>query len=474
MDQKEKKIIDELNGIEELSMKVIQGASGLPFNKAYPMLGQLQELYIQYGEMLEEHISWIRTVLLNESLAKHARIALEDNVIKLGSAVGICEDICEALYRLAEDGQADFDANAEKFRFLEGKLALFMRYEILTDHDEEANDRGIDRAADILQKTARATGDNYCIRIMVNHVCRHYFPQFKISDVAIVMQGQIKYEDDFTLETLYRYRRIYPDTPLIVSTWRGEVKDLFRWRAEAIGVDILENEYPRESSRYHLNYQLHSSREGIKHAQVKYRVRYGLKCRTDQRFYMLDFLQYFNNEIRLFPIKNVSKTEERIIFNGVNSSMLSYPFRISDFWAYGTVNDLIKLYSAPYPEDKGGDAHKKMWDDMPLENANVIDEMTKRERLSRAYEHENLFDSESYIIRSYYENHILGRKLLPDEDDLFIHYWDFLKNYTIIEDPEILHMYWPKYNSAKYVFDSSTYEGALTHSTWLNLVMRGQ
>lgn len=471
MKHEERLFVDELNKISESARKTILKAKDLPYDIAFRNIGLLQAAYIQYGEMLETHNEWIRSTL-SKQIMEHARLAMEDNIKKFSTAVAICEEICESLYVLAKAYRTDFDAKVEEYKKLEGRLALFMRYEILSDYDDESNNKGIDRAADILQETGKITGDDYYIRILVNHVCRHFLPEYRDDDTAIVFQGQIKYEDDFTLETLYRYRKLYPFIKLIVSTWKDEVDDRFRWCAETIDVDILENEYPAESSRYHLNYQLHSSREGIRYAKSKYRIRYAMKTRTDQRFFMPDFIRYFKNEIKLFPPAITDKAKERIIFSGVFASMLSYPFRISDFWAFGTVDELIRLYSAPYPEDKGGDAHKKMWDDMPLENEQIVDNMTVEERFDRAMEHEGLFDSESYIIRSYYEDYILGRHLDPDRDDIFAHYWNFLRNHIIIEDPEMLLMYWPKYNCARYLFDSSTYEGALTHSTWVNLLLR--
>lgn len=470
MASEEKQLIDQIDVINELSRKTLTGIDSFSDYGAFARIGKLQEVYISYGELLEDRIDGISDIL-KRPVEKKIGIVLNENVIKLRQAVGIIENICESLYVIATEEHVKKAERINEFKKLLGELTLFMRYEILSDYDSESNDKGINRATEILKETSGITGDYYPIHIFVNRLCRHYFPTYDIDDTAIVFQGQIKYEYDFTIETLYRYRRLYPNVPLIVSTWENEVREEFRWRAETIGVDILENKYPERSGRYHINYQLCSSREGIKCAKKKYNIKYAMKCRTDQRFYQPDFLVYLKNELKLFPIKKGSDIEERLIFNGVNASMWSYPFRLSDFWSFGTANDLIKLYSIPYAEDVGGDGHIKMWEDMSFESEQISENMTKEERFQIAKEHEDVFDSEAYIIRAFYETNILGRKLCPDDDDIFMHYWDFVKDYVVIEDPDTLLMYWPKYNNAKFVFDRCTYGGTMTHSTWLNAYM---
>ncbi len=472
MASEEKKLIEQIDVINELSRKTLINIDDLSDADAFTRIGKLQEVFIRYGEILEERIDWI-TDILKSQVERKIEVVLNENKIKLKQAVGIIENICESLYMIATKKHSERAESINLFKKLLGELTVFMRFEILSDYDGGSNDKGIDRAVETLKETSGITGDYYPIHIFVNRLCRHYFPLYELDDTAIIFQGQIKYEDDFTIETLYRYRKLYPNVPLIVSTWENEVREDFRWRAETLGVDILENKYPEKSGRYHINYQLCSSREGLIYAKKRYNIKFAMKCRTDQRFYQPDFLVYLKNELELFPVKKECDIEGRIIFNGVNASMWSYPFRLSDFWSFGTVNDIIKLYSIPYAEDAGGDGHEKMWEDMSFESEQITDKMTKEERFRIAKEHEEVFDSEAYIIRAFYEMCILGRKLCPDNDDIFMHYWNFIKDYTVIEDPDTLLMYWPKYNNAKFVFDRCTYEGAMTHSTWLNVYMNG-
>lgn len=467
----EHRLISELNSLISITGKIVTAVKEGLYNRMPGKITGLRNAFMQYEEVLKQHMEVIKDDIHNTN-DNHVEIALNDNVVIFSQAVNCCEDICDVLAEIEVDCRSAYIEKTNKLKHLLGKLLLLLKYEILCDYYDEANENGLTQATKILGETSKITGYYYPINVLINHVCRHHFPIYEIKDTAIVMQGPIRYEDDFTIETLYRYRRIYPHTPIVVSTWKNEVTPEFRWKTDIIEVDILENEYPEKIDKYNTNYQLISSYEGMKYVENKYNVNFALKCRTDQRFYLTEFLPYFKSEMKLFPLKQKGTVEERIVFGGVFSSMLSYPFRISDFWSYGKINDLIKLYSAPCPENKDVDAHKKIWEDMHIENEQIIDRLSKEERNKLAKEHEHLLDSEAYIIRSFYENHILGRKLEVDVDDLYMHYWNFIKNYTIIENPDTLAFYWPKYNSAYLRFDSSTYGGALNHTSWVNLLMR--
>ena len=471
MGYEENRINTELNSLIKITGKIMTAAGANSTVGMTGIIAGLRDAFMQYEEVLEQHMEVIEDDL-NNTDDRHVNIALNVNLDKLRQAVNYCKGIIDILSEIAEEADGNYKEKMENMKHLLGKLVLHMRFEILCDYCDEANENGLMRAAKILRETSKITGYYYPVNVLINHACRHHFPEYDIRDTAIVMQGPIRYEDDFTIETLYRYRRIYPYTPIVVSTWKNEVNSDFRWKSDLIGVDILENEYPEKRDKYNTNYQLVSSCEGLKYAKNKYGVDYSLKCRTDQRFYLTEFIPYFKSEMKLFPLKKISAVAERIVLGGVFSSMLSYPFRISDFWSYGKADDLIKLYSAPCPEEKKIDAHKKIWEDMHIENEQLINYLSREERVKLAKEHEELLDSEAYIIRTFYEDHILGRKLVADRDDLYMHYWRFIRDYTIIEDPETLTLYWPKYDSAYIRFDSSTYGGALNHTAWANLVAR--
>ena len=474
VDMNEKELIDKYSHIELISSKMLVNGLNFDLDKRYEYYGQLQQAFIQYGEVLEQYIDWMKEINSITEIEEHVRILLDNNISRVLDMVGYCEEICELLYELVYADDKRYDDLLERFRYLEGRIAIILRYELLSDCDLEANTRGLDRAADILNETSCLTGDYYPIHILPNRQNRHFLPSYEIDDTAIILQGQIKYEDDFTLETLYRYRRLYPKTPIIVSTWKKEVREDFRWRAQTIGVDIVENDYPEEKGKFNINCQLITSYEGVKYSKDKFCAKYAIKMRSDQRFYLPDFLQYLKNEINLFPVKTNGRIEGRIILNGSGASVWSFPFRLADYWAFGTTNDLIKLYSAKHSPKLSTDAYKKLWENIAYDNEQAITSMPDEVRILKGREHKELNDSEVYIARTYYEEYILGRKLDYDIDDVYTHYWNFLRDYVIIEDPQLLIMYWPKYKSKYFEYDCNTSTGSLTHTSWLDLVISGE
>ncbi len=469
----EKGFIDRFKEIEVISGKMLTNAGNMYGDQRYDYLSQLQDAIIQFGEMIETHIDWLNDIASNEELQEHIKILLERNAEQFSAVVRCCEELCEIIYDMTRQPGAAYEKQIASFKDIEGKIAVILRYEILSDYDDEANNNGLERAVALLRETGIHTGDHYPVHILVNRLGRHYLPKYDMDDVAIILQGQIRYEEDFTLETLYRYRRLYPKIPIVVSTWKNEVQDDFRWRAQTIGVEIHENEYPEENGVFNINCQLVTSYEGIRYASEKYDIKSALKIRSDQRFYLPDFLQYFKNEIKLFPLKTRGRVEERIIFNGNGASVWSFPFRLADYWAFGTVNDMLALYSAPHSPEIGKDAYTKMWKYLLYDNEQIITDMSDEERLNIGREHKGLMDSEIYIAKTYYENHILGRRLDYDKDDVYTHYWRFVRDYTIIEDPQTLIMYWPKYKFRNYEYDCNSATGSLTHTSWLNLLLCG-
>lgn len=51
--------------------------------------------------------------------------------------------------------------------------------------------------------------------------------------IALVMQGKLMKEQSFTLKTIRHYRRVFPGSLLIVSTWRDEDPVLLKELEEA-------------------------------------------------------------------------------------------------------------------------------------------------------------------------------------------------------------------------------------------------
>lgn len=79
---------------------------------------------------------------------------------------------------------------------------------------------------DIIQKYFRglSTFLNTKSETLKYQLLQTYFvkkPVYDIDDTAIVIQGPITYENGYTEYTAKFYREIYPNIPIVISTWRG-------------------------------------------------------------------------------------------------------------------------------------------------------------------------------------------------------------------------------------------------------------
>ncbi len=57
---------------------------------------------------------------------------------------------------------------------------------------------------------------------------KDFKPRYAFDDTAIVIQGPIEYTNNYTAETFKLYRSIYPNAPIVVSTWKNEATNSFR------------------------------------------------------------------------------------------------------------------------------------------------------------------------------------------------------------------------------------------------------
>ncbi len=139
-----------------------------------------------------------------------------------------------------------------------------------------------------------------------------------VGPVAIVMQGPIAAESDFTLETLRLYRRQFGDCHLILSTWAGTPEaDLAAIRA--LGVDVLLCQKPVEPGLFNVNMQIVTASEGVRHAVGK-GAKWVLKTRTDQRLCDPNALNFLAAIAMTFPVVPGFSQKHRIVGIGQGRS----------------------------------------------------------------------------------------------------------------------------------------------------------
>jgi len=164
---------------------------------------------------------------------------------------------------------------------------------------------------------------------------------------AVVIQGPLVSEKDFTLETVKIYKQIFPQSEIIVSVWGSENAELVS-KIKKCGVTIVQTTPPEYSGQQHINFQIAGSVAGIKKAQ-ELGAEYVFKTRSDQRIYEANALEFCLNLIKTFPITH-AKQNKRIV--GVSLDTFKYRlYAVSDMCMFGHIDDML-LYWGPKLDDR--------------------------------------------------------------------------------------------------------------------------
>lgn len=234
---------------------------------------------------------------------------------------------------------------------------------------------------------------------------------------AIILQGPVVYKDNFTLETVKLYKKIYPNCLIILSTWESE-KSL--WNKYDIDIQVIFNKLPNNPGHGSLNLQRETSRNGLLKA-FELGCEYALKTRTDQRLYGENNLSFLISLLESYPINNSLSAKGRLITlsNGCFKGRL---YNVSDMLVFGFTCDVLNYFS--YPTDKRCNPK--------IEQGLDLEEYSKKR------------PGEIYISTSYLER--LGHSLKWTEHDSL----KCIRDYFLIVDSEALDWYWPKYTNSEY------------------------
>jgi hypothetical protein len=158
-----------------------------------------------------------------------------------------------------------------------------------------------------------------------------------------VLQGPIIDWEDFTIESVRRYRTNFPYAPIIVSTWDDEPPDTItdiRNKFEAIVVTQRRPENPGISNT---NLQVASSALGVDAAR-RAGASYVLKSRTDQRHYSEHLLRVLHSSLSAFPLKTDAGTQERRVVGLSLNSFAHRLYGLSDMFTFGTLGDMSRYW----------------------------------------------------------------------------------------------------------------------------------
>jgi len=258
--------------------------------------------------------------------------------------------------------------------------------------------------------------------------------------VAIIIQGPLLGKDEFTLNTIRLYKKIFGNYRIILSIWEDEDdKTLNKIKKE--GVEIIFNKKPETTGIQHINYQIVSTSNAIKKAK-EFGSEYVLKTRTDLRIYNPNSIEFLVNMLKTFPLNNGGKQNKRIIFPSLNSFKYR-PYSVTDLIMFGDINDLEDYWGTKLDTRKTPPANDLIGD----------------------WSHARL--GEVYLSANYLES--LGHKLLWTVADS----WQAYADHFCIFDAQSLDLYWHKYardrefRNLGYKLMKNNRE--LTFSEWLNM-----
>lgn len=237
--------------------------------------------------------------------------------------------------------------------------------------------------------------------------------------LAIVIQGALG-ADGFVCETVKIYKKLFPGSEIIVSSWLGESAVIIG-ELENIGAAVILNEKPINRGISNINMQIVSSRAGIEFAK-KNGAEYVLKTRSDQRLYATNVYEYFRNLLSIFP-PYAESVDYRII--GVSLNTFIYRmYGLSDMLMFGYVNDILKFWS------------------VRLDDRDPDSSFDARAATLREFAEWKV--CEVYLTTEYLKS--VGHTPQWTLDDS----WDAFRKYFCIIDKESIDLYWDKYTTLEY------------------------
>jgi hypothetical protein len=259
--------------------------------------------------------------------------------------------------------------------------------------------------------------------------------------VAIVMQGPLRTEDNFTLQTVRLYRQTAPESSVIVSTWQSE--DSAQIEAiERAGAQVITSPRPELAGASNINLQIDSTRAGVERA-CDAGFEFILKTRTDTRMHAPRFLDYLLSLWHTFPSAGVHGVRGRIAALDLPTRVL-VPHHLSDILLFGHRDDMRKYWDLPHSQHA------------PIP--------PRREKMGELW---NRSVPEIYLCEHYCRR--VGYSIEPT----LASWWRSLAELFIVVDRHSIGHFWPKYGFSVDYSDAIDAHLRMTrvcsHLDWLNL-----
>lgn len=245
--------------------------------------------------------------------------------------------------------------------------------------------------------------------------------------LGIILQGPIITKNNFTIETIKIYRKIFPHVMIIVSTWEGGGQEIKKEIQMIDNVELIESKQPKHAGNLNLNYQCISTQAGLKTAK-KNNIDFVLKTRSDMRIMHPGIIDELHNLVKQYSCgnDNILKQKYRLI---VFNAYVFRPYNFSDFYVFGHINDMINYWNTTYQNCSS---------DSGYIIANRMD--------SEGWSYKKVLDSklapEIEITRDYVERTIGTDKMSSNLE----FYWEVIKSNFITLPHSFLDVLWYKYD----------------------------
>lgn len=259
-------------------------------------------------------------------------------------------------------------------------------------------------------------------------------------DVAIVMQGPLLQDNDFTYQTIKLYKTLFKDALIILSTWEDE-NAAYLEKIGSLSIVIIRNKKPEYAGYSNINFQIKTSAAGLKEAK-KQGVNYAFKTRTDQRIYDYGSFDLFLNLMKVFPLNSSKIQQKRLIVPSLNTFKYRM-YGVTDMMMFGGIDDMLLYWNTDF-------------DTRPVDTRTEVSLL----------EYAKMSVCEIYLCTEFLNK--LGEEVKWTFEDSWKKYVD---HFCII-DHSMINIYWHKYGRQQEYRHKHYHEHSLqfySFSDWLNM-----
>ena len=263
-------------------------------------------------------------------------------------------------------------------------------------------------------------------------------------NTAIIIQGPIKNYENFVIETIKLYLKIFPEALVVLSTWKDEVNEIFLNNIKNLNrFQLIQNIKP--ITKYNVDLQILSTSKALDYA-IQHNSKFCLKTRTDCRIYNPSSLIFLKNLLDTFKIKKKNELfENRILASSIDSRIYRV-YGLTDICLFGETKDLLKYFL--------NESYEESLTKINLDVKNPII-------------NETAVINEIFLCARYLSN--INHELKWTLDD----WWETCKHIFCVFDTRSIDLFWYKYHwqyEQRFTNNYTTsYNQSLQFSDWLNI-----